>query len=1577
MENRRLTALLLVLTAAAPASARGRFYLSTQGIAAPGEQPVVSIEAKNVDALSMRVYRLSDPQKFLLEQRDLHRPVTANTLKGKHLFQVLTGGYRAAAVTLREQLRDGWSAKARHKALSSLSQANEGLSKAEKAPVKKQIRIPPLKDLPLVSYWREQLSKTDDNGDATEGEAPPEESGDYGGTYNGMGDSGSGWDNRTLALGVSEPGVYLVEGVNDEDVGYTLAVVSRVGLMVKQGPDRTVCLAVDQSTGAALPGTKVTLFNQGKPYAQGETDGDGLFVAEAKTPSETFVVAQNGADVALVDPAFYSASATNRTVYLFTDRPVYRPGHDVHFKGLLRTLEGSSYALPKPGTAKVSLLDAQGSEQESVDAEISAKGSFSGQFTLPEKSSDPKPGVWRLRAVIDGETFDGEFKLKEFTKPEYRVEIALDKPAYLAGDTVKGTINARFFHGGALKAGDVQYTIYKSRFFVPEFSDAEADYFVSEGERTSAGREIIKEERGTLDATGALAFSFEAGKDAQDFTYSIEAKVKDRAGKTVSATRAVDVTVGRFYLSANANKLVYEPGEEVSLTVRARDYGDRPVATAVEVSMEQSRRDKDQVVDKTLPSQSLSLAAEPKGGVNRFKATEAGAYLATLTAKDDAGSLITTTVPFFVTAKGGDLPMAKGGLELYADKSSYRIGDDALILVRAPFDSASVLVTHEGMTLLSKEVLPLKGYSAVLRFKVTGAMSPNVFVGAMAISAGRTFRRELVLAVPPVEKLLKVSVDSDKPLYTPGQEGTFTVTVKGHDGTPVANAEVALSIVDEAIYAVSPELAPGLPEFFFSPVRDNVRGTSSTTFRFYGYGRNVREQMSQRLLRGRTGFGDLKALSSKVRKEFKDTLSFSPTLATGPDGKATVKVTFPENLTTWRATARVITDDTRVGAGVGKARVNQEFQVRVAAPRFFRDRDEVTLGVLVDNGSDTKGTVTVMLDAKGLELEVKQQTLEVAPGNQAVAVFPAKVNGAGGKVTLRASGKLGSLSDATQLEVPRLPHGAVITVAQNGSLESASSDPAELSLEIPEGANPGSTRVALYASTGIGPAIEGALDYLVGYPYGCTEQTMSRFVPDLVAVKAYEKLKIKNSRKDELPKMVTAGLSRLRQLQHNDGGWGWWEEDQSDGFMTGYVVQGLAMAKLLGFGGEAIDEMLGKGVKRLTEFASNESSDTLRAYLLYGLSAAGSLPGSMLGALSKQTNEGGLSAYGKSMVVLALAESGKKELALAAAESLEKSAVEDGATVRFGGSKDEPWWQQRGQGAVTQWENDPIESTAVALRALVKVKPDSKFIDGSVRYLLSQRLDGHWQSTRDTAVVVAALADVLPRLSQVAAGAKVTATANGKPFGEKTLKEADLYAPEVLVGELSNVPSGKNLLSVTRSGGSGHLFLAARASYLDNGEHLKASSVGMKVVRKYKKVASQPDASGNLRETATAISSENPVVGQDELLLVELEVTAPTALEYLMLEDPLCSGCEVEENDTGRSPSSIDLHPPGLHREVHDERVMFFARRIPAGKSVFAYLATPGLGGLVHVMPTTASLMYHPQVRATSDEVVLNVGGEE
>ncbi len=111
---------------------------------------------------------------------------------------------------------------------------------------------------------------------------------------------------------------------------------------------------------------------------------------------------------------------------------------------------------------------------------------------------------------------------------------------------------------------------------------------------------------------------------------------------------------------------------------------------------------------------------------------------------------------------------------------------------------------------------------------------------------------------------------------------------------------------------------------------------------------------------------------------------------------------------------------------------------------------------------------------------------------------------------------------------------------------------------FPAGIESNTRKLTVTLTPTIAGTVFGALDYLTSYPYGCTEQTMSSFLPDVLVSDALKKLGVKsNVDPAVLNKQVQAGLDRLYNYHHPDGGWGWWQTDDSSAFMTAYVLAGL------------------------------------------------------------------------------------------------------------------------------------------------------------------------------------------------------------------------------------------------------------------------------------------------------------------------------------------------------------------------------------------------------------------------------------
>ncbi|MCI0477379.1 MAG: hypothetical protein L0Y55_14115, partial [Anaerolineales bacterium] len=422
-------------------------------------------------------------------------------------------------------------------------------------------------------------------------------------------------------------------------------------------------------------------------------------------------------------------------------------------------------------------------------------------------------------------------------------------------------------------------------------------------------------------------------------------------------------------------------------------------------------------------------------------------------------------------------------------------------------------------------------------------------------------------------------------------------------GKPVS-AEVSLSVVDKAVLALAQTFGFDIREAFYGK-RDLAVKTSQSLTVFLA-------RVNQREDFGGGGGGE-----EEARKTFPDIAYWNPTIVTDANGSANVEVKLPDNLTTWTAIANGVTAQTQVGKATGDTIVTKDLIVRPVLPRFLNVGDQATIGAIVRNSTERTQVVTVTLTATNLVygkqpnqpvLDAAIYTTTVAAGQSATVNWWVSVPNVPNKpnapnvpisttITIGARGE--TARDAVQLTIPIEPFGEkrIGTTAGQADFENT-----DFTITIPKDAT--FATLKLSTSPSLAAGLIDSLEYLTGYPYGCVEQTMSRFLPTVLVKQAMNKLQMTNDKiEKELPKQVEDGLTRLYAFQHGDGGWGWWESDNSIPYETAYVLDGLLQAKKAGY---KIDE---NAIKRAIQFLRQPLVDTndydLKVYIAYVLAEAG------------------------------------------------------------------------------------------------------------------------------------------------------------------------------------------------------------------------------------------------------------------------------------------------------------------------------------------------------------------------------------
>jgi uncharacterized protein YfaS (alpha-2-macroglobulin family) len=880
-------------------------------------------------------------------------------------------------------------------------------------------------------------------------------------------------------------------------------------------------------------------------------------------------------------------------------------------------------------------------------------------------------------------------------------------------------------------------------------------------------------------------------------------------------------------------------------------------------------------------------------------------------------------------------------LDVRVARRLYHIGETAEIIVNTRYAPAQALLTYEGGGMLEQQAVSLKNKSTVIKVPVRADFMPNVHVGVCLVHGKKFLSGEAVVNVSRERKALRVIITPEQPRYEPGQTATFTIKTCTTEGLP-APSEVSFGLVDEAIYAIRKDETANIISSFY-PRREDGAATSFSFPTMYFSGE------------GKAG------ASIQTRRFFPDTASWQPMVRTDRAGIAHVTVTLPDSLTTWRATCRAATLDTRVGEGTASIVVAKPFLVRLETPRFLTQGDTATIAVIAHNLTDQPLAVKLGLEATGADLTGNAGgDFEIAAGGTQRVAWTVTASAAG-VATFRAWGTTGPvsgapLSDAMAVSLPVTVKGRLRSASNAGSVAT------QATVTFPnDGAIiPGAGRLTIRLMPSYASAMLGSLQYLAQYPYGCTEQTMSSFLPDVVVMQLLKHMKTpSDSLQQEVPKMVQAGLLKLYGFQHDDGGWGWWTYDESDPWMTAYVIFGLTRAQEAGF--TVTEGVIDNGLDALAKMADEQGKDTAlsgRAFMAYVLAANGREDAARKALAEFQGNANqrhrtAAGPWGQAMLALARQQLGQSGEARRMLEPLWTAfaAGDLGVAKRTG----------------FEYYSATDDASALLFAATV-ISPHDARQEGLVRWLMDQRRDDHWYSTRDTAFSLYGLIRYLYHTNELHPDLDAQVTVNGQTVLTRHLGQESVTQPAITVTlEKAQLPPGPLTIIITRKG-TGKLYYSAELEQMvsDAIAIPAAGTPDLQITRSYRPLALKPGATSNDDTVKPTFAYK---VG--DTLEVKLQLQAKHAFANIMVEDPLPAGCEALDR------GAVDLGEWDdwwTNQIVRDKMVSFAVRYLAAGKPyTISYHLTAQTPGVFTALPVRIYDMYNPGAWADGGAQVVTV----
>ena len=649
-----------------------------------------------------------------------------------------------------------------------------------------------------------------------------------------------------------------------------------------------------------------------------------------------------------------------------------------------------------------------------------------------------------------------------------------------------------------------------------------------------------------------------------------------------------------------------------------------------------------------------------------------------------------------------------------------------------------------------------------------------------------------------------------------------------------------------------------------------------------------------------------------------------------------------------------------------------------------------------------------------------------------------------GEAVVRMKALTDEESDAMEQKFPCYIHGMLKTESYSGALR-PKDDSGKFTIGVPADRQPAQSRLEVRYSPTLAGAMVDALPYLVDYPYGCTEQTLNRFLPTVITQKILLEMKLDlksiqqkrtnlnaqeigndadrakqwnrlksnsphpnplptNLRsvpgegtgrnpvfdEDEVRRMVKEGVERLTEMQCSDGGWGWfsgWGE-HSMPHTTAVVVHGLQIARqndvalvpgvlergiewLKHYQDEQV-QLLKNGLieKKLEGMRWKDAADHLDALVYMVLADAGAKNADMLGFLYRDRTK--LGVYGMAMFGVALEKQGEKEkLAMILRNIGQYVEQDDENQTAWLRMPNDGWWY---------WYGSEFEAEAYYLKLLARTDPHGELAPRLVKYLLNNRKHAtYWNSTRDTALCIEAMADFLRLSGEAQPNMTVEVYYDGKLQKAVEITPQNLFTFDnkfVLEGEA--ITTGQHQVELKRKG-SGPLYFNAYLTNFTTEDFITKAGLEIKVNRKYYKLT-------EVRKSIKVAGSRGQAVDQNvekyerhelanlaelksgELVEIELEIDSKNDYEYLVFEDMKPAGFEPVDLRSGYTGNDL-----GAYVEFRDNRVVFFARTLARGKHSVPYRMRAEIPGRFSALPARGSAMYAPELKANSDELKLGI----
>lgn len=1321
--------------------------------------------------------------------------------------------------------------------------------------------------------------------------------------------------------------------------------VTKMGLILKNDGTNLHAYVVDIMTQNPISGVKLSLISrENQLLKEGLTAADGslifnnyhstkeglqpyLIFAERGEDFTYLKLDQSQLDYSTFDVEGTSFSRGSYEAFVATERGVYRPGEPVYTTVIVRSTDLSN---PESVPLTVKVTDPTGKEVYRELFKSGAEGMNS--LTIPTQSHF-KTGSYALTIERYENSSIGStsFKVEEFIPNtiEARVEL-VEKD----NQTLKFKVKANELHGAPSRGLKVKgYIVYRSRRFVHKSYEG---YTFYDQYKEDFYQHRVELGDAKLDDNGEYIYSVNIPSTLNPpsaLRALVYVEVFDTAGRPVSDAMSVDLDYYSTYLGVKiegkkpfienrklkVNYLAINPEgkrqKEEYVTIQIR----RKVWYTIFRKYRWTESYRSEYYDELLYKKTITL--DGLGSID-FTPDKGGQY--TVEVSKEGGMSCSTS--FYVGGRDYDYSRDMSDpykLVMNLDKKSYTPGETAYLTIVAPFDG-KVLLSWERDRIYKTQLVELIKGKAIVPVQVTGDFVPNMYLTAIAYRKP-TYEQ---LPLPPVS-YGAVNVSLDKSRQAAKVDLSTANMIRSSDGLTVelkvengAGTKVVIAAVDEGILQITSYQRPDPYDFFYRKRRLSVR--TGTTLKDL-----LPDIAPYKKAFGGGYDGDLERrhLNPIEAKRVKSMAMYSGILECDENGRVSHTFKLPQFNGKVRVMVMTV-KDRKFGSTQSQVTISDPIVLMPGIPRFMSPGDKALIPVKVYNKTEKDGSFKVSIKTDGpLRIEGKNEyTLQIKKDGEAKTIFylTGENDAAVAHIKLYGEGNGETTFHETELAVR--PAAPLNTMVSQGEIK-----PGEEAIVNIEGGyiKEGSYR-QLFISSNKMVKFMGALEYLIRYPYGCSEQTTSAAFPLIYMKDLAKRGSLFQKNPYMIDKYVDIAIKKLESRQFEDGRFAFWDGvDYSYPWVDNYASHFLLEARRLGFpvSDKAYRRILNKlALKEEKKGRLDRRRDNLNInrgpYELYLVALAGQPDydrmRSYYDQLSDEQKSKNMSETTRCFLAASYALSGDKEKARAfLPSSFKLNTILRTYSNEF---------------------NSYTRNTALYLYAMSLIDSNDSIVSFLEKELIKKiTKHGHFGNTQDTAWALLAINQIAKEKAESIS----VELYSGESLEETLTEETVLYNDRIKKSSYRVVNTG-----------SSTCYYSAVSFGVPLQPDLSAKTEGLKVTKKYLDINGKPIDIKSIK--------------QADQIVVNLTVENKTKeeLENVILVDLLPAGFEIVNwrLSSRGDYSNIPKHNMDIaYTDVRDDRILIFTNKFYVSNT-FSYVVKAVSPGEYKNPQFLAEAMYDPYI---------------